>query len=81
MVTVEELHAVKPELAQQLIEPLWRTFDGVSNQVKGDLLHVFGEIGGRFVVPKIRAVLADALPEDVKEAAEEALGKIIEKSV
>ncbi len=80
MVTVEELYALRPELARQVIDPLWNRFGAVSDPVKGDILHVFGEIGGPPVVPKITAVLGDTAPEEVKEAAEEALGKIKEKS-
>lgn len=76
MVAVEELHAIKPELAQQLTEPLWQKFDGASDQVKGDILHVFGEIGGRTVVAKLTSALTGAVSADVKEAAEEALEKM-----
>jgi glutaredoxin len=80
MVAVEELYALQPELAQQVIKPLWNRFRAVSDSIKGDILHVLGEIGGPEVIAKINAVLADAAPEDVKEAAEEALRKIREKS-
>jgi len=80
MVAMEELQALRPELAGQVIEPLWNRFGAVSDPIKGDILHVFGEIGGPAVVPKINAVLEDIPPEEVQEAAEEALGKIKEKS-
>lgn len=80
MVAMEELQALQPQLAGQVIEPLWDRFGAVSDPIKGDILHVFGELGGPAVVPKINAVLRDTPPEDVKEAAEEALGKIKEKS-
>ena len=80
MVAIEELQALRPELAAQVIEPLWDRFGTVSDSIKGDILHVLGEVGGPAVAPKIVAVLEDTPPEEVKEAAEEALGKIKEKS-
>lgn len=80
MVAVEELQALRPEVAGQVIEPLWNRFEAVSDQIKGDILHVFGEVGGPEIVLKINTVLADTPPEEVKEAAEEALGKMREKS-
>lgn len=80
MVTMEELYALRPELAQDVIEPLWNRFATVTDPIKGDILHVLGEIGGPEVIPKIHAVLGDTPPEEVKEAAEDALGKIKEKS-
>jgi hypothetical protein len=80
MVAMEELQALRPELAAQVIEPLWNRFGVVTDPIKGDLLYVFGEIGGPAVVPKINAVLSDTPPEEIKEAAEEALGKIKERS-
>jgi glutaredoxin len=80
MVAMEELQALRPELAAEAIEPLWNRFEAVSDSIKGDILHVFGEIGGPAIVPKIKAILENTPPGDVKEAAEEALGKIEEKS-
>ena len=80
MVAMEELQALRPELAGQVIEPLWNRFGAVSDPIKGDILHVFGEIGGPAVVPKIKAIIENTPPGEVKEAAEEALGKIEEKS-
>ncbi|MGE5259085.1 MAG: thioredoxin family protein [Hyphomicrobiales bacterium] len=79
MVAMEELQALRPELAAQVIEPLWNRLGTVSDTIKGDLLHVFGELGGPEIVPKINAVLEDKPPAEIKEAAEEALGKIREK--
>jgi hypothetical protein len=80
MVAMEELHVLKPELAQQVIDPLWIRFEAASDPVRGDILHVFGEIGGRSVVPMVKAVLESTPAGDVRDAAEEALKKIKEKS-
>jgi glutaredoxin len=80
MVTMEELYALRPELARHVIDPLWQRFGVVSDPVKGDILHVLGEIGGPEVIPMINAVLGDTPPEELREAAEDALGKIKGKS-
>jgi glutaredoxin len=80
MVAMEELHTLRPEVAGQLIEPLWNRFGAVPDPIKGDILHVFGEVGGLDAVPKINTVLEDTPPAEIKEAAEEALGKIKARS-
>jgi len=76
MVVMEELVSQRPQLAARVINPLWERFNEVSEQVKGDILHVFGEIGSPDAVSLLQSVLSAGHSEDVKEAAEEALGKI-----
>jgi hypothetical protein len=76
MVTMEEVVAKAPELAHEIIDPLWDKFDQVSEPVKGDILYVFGEIGARQSQPYLQSVLKGAHHPDVMEAAAEALEKI-----
>ena len=76
MVVMEEIADQNPEIAAQVIEPLWKRFHGVADQVKGDILYVFGELSAAKSVPMLKAVINGAYSEEVKEAAREALEKI-----
>ena len=76
MVVMEEIIDQQPALAAQAIIPLWERFFEVSDQVKGDILHVFGEIGKSQALSMLETVLSGEFGEEVKEAAEEALEKI-----
>ena len=76
MVVMEELVSKRPELAQQVINPLWERFAKLSEQAKGDILYVFGEIGKPDAVPALESVLNGDHSADVKEAADDALSKI-----
>jgi hypothetical protein len=76
MVTVEELSAIKPALGRQAIDALWERFDRVSDPVRGDILFLYGEVGGPSALSKIRSVLQGRASAEVKEAAEEALQKL-----
>jgi glutaredoxin len=76
MVVMEEIIGRQPELAAQAIKPLWERFFEVSDQVKGDILYVFGEIKKSQALSKLESVLSGEFGKEVKEAAEEALQKI-----
>lgn len=76
MVAAEELYELRPVLARELLERLWKRFDAVSDAVKGDILYLAGEIGGTTALEKITAVLAGTAAVDVLEAAAEALEKL-----
>jgi hypothetical protein len=76
MVAVEELNAIAPDLGCEAIDALWDRFEGVTDQVKGDILFLCGEIGRPQMVPRIKAVLQSGAAAEVREAAEEALAKL-----
>ncbi len=76
MVTVEELSAMAPDLGRQALDAAWNRFEGVSDQVKGDILFLCAEVGERSLVPRIKAVLQSGASAAVKAAAEEALEKL-----
>jgi hypothetical protein len=76
MVTLEELHALRPELARQVIAPLWGRFEEAADAVKGDILYLCGEIGEPTLVSRLVALLQGALSAEVRDAAEEALAKL-----
>ena len=77
MVVIEEISGKNPGKALEAIGPLWARFEGVSDQVKGDILYLFGEIGDRRVIPWLTEVSAGEFDVEVKEAAKEALEKLM----
>ena len=77
MVVIEEIAGKNPGKALEAIGPLWARFEGVSEQVKGDILYLFGEIGDRRVIPWLTEVSAGEFDVEVKEAAKEALEKLM----
>ena len=77
MVAIEEIAGKNPGKALEAIGPLWARFEGVSDQVKGDILYLFGEIGDRRVIPWLTEVNAGEFDVEVKEAAKEALEKLM----
>lgn len=76
MVAVEEIVAKSPKLAIEMLNPLWDRFHSVADQVKGDILHVIGEIGSATAVKELGTVLNGAYDTEIKEAAKEALEKL-----
>lgn len=73
MVTVEYLIDEAPALAEQLIDPLWKDFEGYDAQVQGDVAHVLGLIGSKKARSCINEIATGPYEEEVIEAAKEAL--------
>jgi hypothetical protein len=76
MVTMEEIAGRNRAMAAEVINFLWEGFSRQPDQVKGDILYTFGEIGHRRVAAWLEEVLAGDYNEEVKEAAKEALEKM-----
>ena len=76
MVVIEEIAAKDPALAATAIGPLWEHFDHVSDQIKGDILYLFGEVGDPKTIPWLQGVIGGQYDEELKEAAGEALEKL-----
>lgn len=76
MVAMEEIVDRNPELAAQVIEPLWESFHHVEDPVKGDIIYMLGESGNYEIAPRLETILGGQYDTEVKEAAKEALEKI-----
>lgn len=76
MVAMEAVMEENEELAARVVDPLWHEFHSASDAVRGDILHILGETGGPDTAKKIRTALKNPYPDDVEEAATEALEKI-----
>ena len=77
MVVMEEIAEKNPAMSSEAISPLWNRFNRVSDQTKGDILYLFGEIADRRAVSWLEEVTAGEFDLEVKEAAREALGKMV----
>jgi hypothetical protein len=80
MVIMEEIASHNPELAAQVIDPLWERFPQAGDQVKGDIVHVLGECGNHEIVPRMRMILDGPHDNEVKEAAQEALERLTKQA-
>ena len=77
MVTFEDLIERNRPLAAEAVGPLLKCFPSAIDTVKGDLLYLLGQIGSETALPLMRAVEEGLYPEEVKEAAREAMEKIV----
>jgi hypothetical protein len=76
MVVMEEIAEKNPAMASEAVDPLWAHFEGAADQVKGDILYLFGQIGDPRVIPWLVEVTTGKFDAEVKEAAKEALEKL-----
>ena len=79
MVVMEEIAKEATGLAAKAITPLWDRFENSADQIKGDILYLFGEIGEQSVISRLGEVIKGAYDNEVKEAAQEALEKLSEE--
>jgi hypothetical protein len=79
MVVMDELIEKNPVLALQTQDYLLRSFNEVADTVKGDLLYMIGQMGRRESITFLQNVLTDEYGVEVKEAAREALDKVISR--
>jgi hypothetical protein len=76
MVTMEELTALNPQLAEQVIDPLCRRMDLLPEAIQGDLVYVLGEIGGPVAISRLRTFLQSHRLATVREAVQETLDQL-----
>jgi len=76
IVAMEEIAGRNPELAAQVIDPLWERFHHAEDPVKGDIIYILGELGNYEIAARLEMVLNGQYDSEIKEAAREALEKI-----
>lgn len=76
MAAAEELAEQDRGVALRLVGPLVERFEPSADTVKGDILYVVGKAGDRGALPFLKRVAAGSYPDDVKEAAREAMQDI-----
>jgi thiol-disulfide isomerase/thioredoxin len=80
MVVIEEIVEKNHALASAAVDPLWKQFDHVPDQIKGDILYLFGEVADPKVIPWLQRIITGEHDEEVREASREALEKISEQT-
>ena len=76
MVAIEQIKEENSNLAAQCVEPLWKRFSDLEDQVKGDIIYILGETGNADTIFKIEKILKNPYHSEVKEAAEDAISSI-----
>jgi glutaredoxin len=73
MAAAEEIIDKDKVVAETMIAPLWEKFESADDQIKGDILYVFGQIGSADALMKAEKVLHGTYSDQVREAAEDAM--------
>lgn len=73
MVTVEYLSDGAPDLAVELVEPLWRDFAALTEPVQGDIVQVLGQIKGDAATLYLQKIVSGDFADAVRQAAAEEL--------
>lgn len=76
MVVMEEIADKNAAMASEVIDFLWDRFNQLTDQVKGDILYIFGVSRNRRTAAWLDEVLAGNYHEEIKEAAREALEEL-----
>jgi alkyl hydroperoxide reductase subunit AhpF len=73
MVTVEYLADEAPELAENLVAPLWDRFGALDESAQGDVAQVLAQIGSEAARECLNRIVSGDYPASVVEAAREEL--------
>ena len=79
MVAMEALVEAAPALGAEAVPPLVDRYPEESESVKGDLLYLFGEAGGRAIRPWLEEVAEKEDSEEIRQMALEAVERIDER--
>lgn len=76
MVAMEALIESDPELSRTITPMVMQRFEGLDEQVKGDVFYILGETGDRETLTLLRAIPLDGAGEELQQAAREAAESI-----
>lgn len=76
MVAVEEIAASAPELAREVLPPLWQIFQQQNASIQGDILYLTGEVGDVQWVPALKSLEGRLEEEELAGILAEALEKL-----
>lgn len=80
MVVVETLVEKNRAVASKIIAPLRKRFSSMDDQARGDVIYLFGEAGDTDTLEILHDIMEGAYSEEVREAAEEAVRSINERT-
>ena len=73
MVAMETVGAEDPELARTALDALWKRMDSAHPSARGDIVYLIGELGDDGWIPRLRGLLVEDIPDELREAVEDAL--------
>jgi len=73
MVVVEEIIENDPRLASELIDPVQERFNSLDDQVKGDMIYIFGEAGTPEIIAKLKMMLEGSPTDEIRTVVLEAV--------
>lgn len=77
MVVFEFINTESDSLAHEVLDALWARFESATDDVKGDILYLYGESGRSEIKERLSAAQSGPYGEAVREAAAEALETLI----
>ena len=81
MVGMEYVAERDPSLTGTALEAVWSRLSVLDTPVKGDMIYLIGELGDPSWTPRLEALLAEAQPEEIRDAIQEAREKISNKVI
>ena len=79
MVVMEELVEKNVDLLASAADTLWERAQTVDDPIRGDIYYILGQVGDETLIPKLKTVLSGSSGKELKEAAEEAIARIVER--
>jgi glutaredoxin len=79
MVVFEQITDRNPKLAKKTLQPLWEKLSTAKDNVKGDMIYLFGNTGDEKWIPRLEGFKSLEYPETLREAAEEAIEALKDK--
>ena len=76
MVTFEEIVHQNKNIARSAVAPLLDQFEKMDDQVKGDVIYLFGLLKDVDIVPFFKKIEKGPYDDEIREAAAEALGNL-----
>ncbi len=73
MVVVEEIIENDPKLASEMIDPVLERFNSLNDQIKGDMIYIFGEAGTPETIAKLTIMLEGSPTDEIRTVALEAI--------
>jgi hypothetical protein len=76
MVVIEEIMEHDPDLASQVVEPVWGRFRSLDDQAKGDMIYLMGETGSLDTVIRLKRACNGLSSDELRTVAAEAIESI-----
>jgi HEAT repeat protein len=76
MVAFEQIADRDKDMAGEILATLMRSFDGMEDRVKGDMIYLLGQLGDEKNIPFLEAIKAETTNHEIRESVVEALERM-----